>query len=134
MAIAVQIKTLDSGGNPDGGIINFEQYEVMHSQSFPKHNISVRRSQNGKPTMFKLNDYTILVNVLVRIYGESTQGKLTTIRNHSRKELGFRVYMQYIENSAFYRDCYISPEIPIDFAFAGEYKAGNTYNLNFIRM
>ena len=131
MAIAVRIQKLDSNKNPIGNI-DFQRYEIVDTVVEPFQPSKVQRSQKGAPTLFILGDPWHVVRIRCRIHGKSTQDKLTEIRNYIRSQGILRVYPKYYKDQTQYFDCFIQPEIAIDFLFSGEYKAGDTINLVFL--
>ncbi len=131
MSTAVHIKKLGADNNPDGGVINFEQYEIGDT-IIPLYQKNIlKRAQNGKPRLFILSDDYRSIIISVRIHGDSTQGKLTTIRNHAGKEYGFRVYPKYLETPSYYIDCKILPDILINSILSGEDCADDIIQLQF---
>ena len=132
MSVAVRLTKLDSSGN-DIGHIDFERKEIMDTDVLPFINSNVQRAQKGAPTLFIITDEYHVINVNVRIYGTTTESKLTELRNFILAGGIVRVYPKYYEDPTIYYDCFIMPEtLQLISAFSGESMAGKKLKLQFL--
>lgn len=131
MAIAVRIQKLDSSNNPIGNV-DFQRYEVVDTRVSPFQPSKIQRSQTGAPTLFIQGDPWHMITVRFRVHGKTTQDKITEIRNHIRNNGILRVYPKYYADATSYYDCFVPPQIVMDFLFSGEYKGGEILQLTFM--
>lgn len=133
MSTAVYMQKLDANGDPDGNTISFEQYEIMNVNVFPVQKNSIEQNLRGDSYFFlQAQKAYHTIDMQIRIFGDTTQTKLSSIRSQMWDNEGIRIYPVYISNPSYYFDCFISPDINALYIFAGEYKAGDIVNLQFI--
>lgn len=132
MAIAIRIQKLDSDLNPIGNV-DFERYEIMDTRVNPVIETNIQRAQAGQPTLFILSDQWHSVSVQFRIHGQTTQNKMTQLRNYIRSGELLRIYPKWYKDETFFFDSFVDPgSIPLEFLFSGEYKGGDSLNLIFL--
>ena len=132
MSVAIRLTKLDSSGN-DIGHIDFERKEIMDTDVLPFIDSNVQRAQKGAPTLFIITDEYHVINVNVRIFGTTTESKLTELRNFILAGGIVRVYPKYYEDQATYYDCFIEPKsLQLISAFSGESMAGKKLKLQFL--
>lgn len=132
MAMAIRIKKLDSNLNPIGNV-DFQRHEILDTRVDPVLKTNIQSAQTGQPTLFILSDQWFAVMIQFRIHGQSTQNKMTELRNYIRSGKLLRIYPKWYKDQTYFFDGFIDPaSIPLEFLFSGEYKGGETINLTFL--
>jgi hypothetical protein len=131
MATGVRITKVNSSGTPIGNI-DFERYECMEGSVVPAQKNKVQRAQNRKPTLLLIGDLWYDIFVTIRVHGNSTINKLTSLQNFIYSGRTVRVYPKFYKDPSNYYKCIIDPAtIPLESLFSAEYKAGDTITLTF---
>lgn len=139
MAKSIRIDTMDSSLAVQGTMY-FERYEATETDANPIFKSTVQTAQNGQPTFLMLMDTTnpfSRISVTFRIHGDSTLGKLRTIRNHLMSGGGnvLRLYPKHYDDPSLYYDCVVDPgSIPDQSIFSGENRGGQSVTLEFIEI
>lgn len=139
MSNAIRIDTLNSSLAIQG-TLHFARYEATETDAAPIFKSTVQTAQNGQPTFLLLMDTTnpySRIPVTFRIHGDSTLGKLRTIRNHLLSGGGnlLRLYPKYVDDQSLFYDCIVDPgSIPDQSVFSGEDRAGQTVTLEFVEI
>jgi hypothetical protein len=133
MAVGVRFEQLDSSLQPTGGSVEFNKNEVADAGIVPSITVAQQTAQNGKPTFFikEGNNPYRTVNITIFVLGDSTLGKLRTIRDHILTSNLIRVYPKYAEDTSLFLDGFVNPNLLDESLFSGESKMGETVNLSF---
>lgn len=129
---AVKIQILNSSLVPTGNEIVFLEQEALQTQPVPAQTHLVRRAQSGKPKGYLVGDAWHEITLNVRIHSEETIAKLTTLRNNAKTGSLMRIYPMLVDDNTLFFDCFISPEIPLNWLMAGRMVVGDTFEILFI--
>jgi len=130
---AIRIDILNTAGDDVENTVDFLELEILQSSVFPIDDVTVKRAQNGKPTLFLTSDAWHILKINFRVHGQTTTAKFTTIRNSLRLGKVLRVYPRFMADESYYVECFADPkQFILISSMSGQDMANETVLVEFI--